>query len=59
VADDGTAVYAPQTSKGFVAPPRKNLLLVTNGLMAKYGMRKARRDGVAERLQALADERAG
>ena len=58
VADDGTAVYAPHTSKGFVAPPRKNLLLVTNGLMAKYGMRKARRDGVAERLQALAEERA-
>src|SRR5204863_4131620 len=30
VADDGTAVYAPHTSKGFVAPPRKKLLLVTN-----------------------------
>jgi hypothetical protein len=56
VADDGTAIYAPHTTKGFVAPPRKNLLLVSNGLMAKYGMRKARRDGVAERLQALADE---
>jgi hypothetical protein len=57
VAADGTATYAPHTTKGFVAPPRKNLLLVSNGLMAKYGMRKARREGVAERLQALADER--
>ena len=58
VADDGTAVYAPHTSKGFVAPPRKKLLLVTNGLMAKYGMRQARRHGLAERLQAGAAERA-
>jgi hypothetical protein len=57
VAADGTAVYAPHTTKGFVAPPRKNLLLVSNGLMAKYGMRKARREGVAEHLQALADGR--
>jgi hypothetical protein len=58
VADDGTAVYAPHTAKGFVAPPRKNLLLVTNGLMAKYGLRQARRNGLVERLQALAAERA-
>jgi hypothetical protein len=57
VADDGTAVYAPHTSKGFVAPPRKNLLLVTNGLMAKYGLRQARRHGLVERLRALEAER--
>jgi len=30
----GGAVYAPHTSRGFVAPPRKNLLLVLNGLLA-------------------------
>jgi hypothetical protein len=30
----GGAVSAPHTSRGFVAPPRKNLLLVSNGLLA-------------------------
>ena len=39
------------------APPRKNLLLVSNGLMAKVGYRQARRSGAAARLRALADER--
>jgi hypothetical protein len=53
VGDDGSATYAPHTSKGFSAPPRKNLLLVTNGLMAKYGARQARRTGAAEKLKAL------
>jgi hypothetical protein len=54
VASDGTAVYAPHTSKGFVAPPRKNLLLVSNGLFAKYGLWQGRRQGTAERLEKLA-----
>jgi hypothetical protein len=54
VAGDGTALYAPQTSKGFVAPPRKKLLLVSNGLFAKYGMWQARRQGTADRLELLA-----
>ena len=54
VSSDGTAVYAPHTSKGFVAPPRKKLLLVVNGLFAKYGMWQARRRGTAERLEQLA-----
>ena len=54
VADDRSAVYAPHTSKGFTAPPNKNLLLVTNGLIAKYGFHKARRAGVAESLQEVA-----
>src|SRR5438067_885808 len=31
VADDGAIAYRPHTSKGFLAPPRKNLLLVSNG----------------------------
>jgi hypothetical protein len=53
VADDGTAVYAPHTSKGFTAPPNKRLLLVSNGLMAKYGMRQAQRKGVLQHLQHL------
>jgi hypothetical protein len=42
-----------------VAPPRKNLLLVSNGLFAKYGMWQARRRGAAERLEQLAATAAG
>ena len=52
------AGYAPHTAKGFVAPPRKKLLLVSNGLFAKYGMWQARRQGTAERLERLAAEKA-
>ena len=47
-------VYAPHTSKGFVAPPHKDTLLVLNGLLAKVGMWQARRHGAAERLERLA-----
>jgi hypothetical protein len=57
VASDGSAVYAPHTAKGFVAPPRKKLLLVSNGLVAKYGLWQARRQGTAERLEQLAMDR--
>ena len=57
VADDGTTVYSPHTSKGFVAPPRKKLLLVSNGLFAKYGLWQARRQGTAERLERLSAEK--
>jgi hypothetical protein len=39
------ALYAPHTETGFVAPPNKTLLLFFNGLQAKQGVRKARRDG--------------
>jgi hypothetical protein len=53
VADDGTARYGPHSSKGFLAPPRKNLLLVSNGLMAKVGHWQAGRSGAAERLREL------
>jgi hypothetical protein len=56
VAADGTAIYSPHTSKGFVAPPRKNLLLISNGLLAKYGLWRARRRGTAGRLEQLAAE---
>ena len=56
VGGDGTAVYAPHTTRGFRAPPRKRLLLVSNGLLAKAGMWQARRTGTAQRLQALASE---
>ena len=57
VSEDG-AVYAPHTSKGFMAPPSKNLLLVLNGLLAKYGLWQARRHGTAERLERLTTENA-
>jgi hypothetical protein len=53
VAADGGAVYAPHTSKGFIAPPVKDLLLVSNGLFAKYGMWQARRTGLLRKLQRL------
>jgi hypothetical protein len=49
-----TAVYAPHTSKGFTAPPFKALMMVMNGLFAKYGMWQARRHGTIERLERLA-----
>jgi hypothetical protein len=48
------AIYAPHTSKGFIAPLRKNLLLISNGLLAKAGMWQARRNGEADRLARLA-----
>jgi hypothetical protein len=57
-AGDEGAVYAPHTYKGFVAPPRKSLLLVSNGLMAKFGTWQATRQGRAERLEELARQRA-
>lgn len=53
VAADGAAVHAPHTSKGFRAPPAKDLLLISNGLFAKYGMWNARRRGLLEKLQQL------
>ncbi|WP_199791532.1 hypothetical protein [Streptomyces sp. 142MFCol3.1] len=53
VTDEG-ALYAPHTAKGLAAPPYKTLLTVSNGLMAKYGLWRARRNGTAERLQELA-----
>ena len=37
--------YARTPHEGLVAPPRKKLLLVSNGLFAKYGMWQARRQG--------------
>jgi hypothetical protein len=56
VDDGGAAVYAPHTTKGFSAPAQKELLLVGNGLLAKFQMRQARRGGVPEKLQQLALE---
>jgi hypothetical protein len=36
-------LYAPHTEQGFRAPANKTLLLLANGLLAKRGLRKARR----------------
>jgi hypothetical protein len=52
VRGDG-AVYAPHTSNGFSAPANKNLLLVSNGLLAKYQLWQSRRKGTAARLQEM------
>jgi hypothetical protein len=40
-------LYAPHTDAGFRAPSNKTLLLIVNGLMAKRGVRQARRAGDA------------
>lgn len=48
------AIYAPHTSKGLSAPPYRTLLTASNGLLAKYGLWRAQRDGTSARLQALA-----
>jgi len=58
VADDGTAVYAPHVSKGYAAPPMKTMVLLFNGLYAKWGYRQAVRHGSAEHLRQLAAEHA-
>jgi hypothetical protein len=52
VADEGSAAatLAPHTEKGFVAPANKTLLLLLNGLVAKVGLRRARRAGRADLL---------
>jgi hypothetical protein len=41
--DGERALYAPHTETGFKAPANKTLLLLVNGLLAKRGLRKARR----------------
>ena len=41
------AVYAPHTESGFRAPPNKTLLLILNGLLAKIGLRRARKQAAA------------
>jgi hypothetical protein len=51
VGDDGDAVYAPHTSKGFAAAPQKSVMLIGNGLVAKYGMWQARRNDVLDSLE--------
>ncbi len=43
--EDG--LYAPHTASAFRAPSNKTLLLIANGLLAKQGLRKARREGRA------------
>ncbi len=43
--EDG--LYAPHTASAFRAPSNKTLLLLANGLLAKQGLRKARREGRA------------
>jgi hypothetical protein len=49
---EGTATYAPHTAAGFVGPPNKTLLLLGNGLVAKLGVRSARKAGRLTELPA-------
>ncbi len=48
VGEDGSVVYAPHTESGFRAPANKTILLLANGLMAKRGLRTARRAQAAK-----------
>jgi hypothetical protein len=45
--DGGQGLYAPHTEGGFRAPANKTLLLLANGLLAKRGLRRARRAATA------------
>jgi hypothetical protein len=47
VVDGERALYAPHTGFGFRAPANKTLLLLGNGLIAKRGLRRARRHAAA------------
>jgi hypothetical protein len=49
--DEGGALYAPHTESGFRAPANKTLLLLANGLLAKQGLRRARRRAAAQHAQ--------
>jgi hypothetical protein len=46
VGEEG-ALYAPHTESGFRAPANKTALLLANGLLAKRGLRRARRAAAA------------
>jgi Pyridoxamine 5'-phosphate oxidase len=49
VADERErGLYAPHTGFGFRAPANKTMLLLANGLLAKRGLRKARRAAAAQ-----------
>jgi hypothetical protein len=58
VDDRGLGVYAPHTSKGFAAPPQKEMLLLGNGLLAKFLTRRALRQDRPATLERLAQEHA-
>ncbi|MFI9509518.1 hypothetical protein [Nocardia sp. NPDC052566] len=45
--DGGGAVYAPHTASGFKIPPNKTIMLLANGLLARRGLAKARKEGRA------------
>jgi len=48
-----TAAYAPHTTSGFAAPPVKPVQLFFNGMFAKQGWRKARREGTLAELAKI------
>jgi hypothetical protein len=47
VDEAGRALYAPHSEIGYRAPPNKTLLLLLNGLLAKRGVRAARKAATA------------
>jgi pyridoxamine 5'-phosphate oxidase-like protein len=59
VGENGEATYAPHTETGYKAPANKTLLLVLNGLLAKRGVRAARRASAAASDAAATARSAG
>jgi hypothetical protein len=51
--DGDTAVYAPHTSSGVAAPPVKSVQNFFNGVFAKQGWHKARKEGTMAKLAEL------
>ena len=51
--DEEGALYAPHTESGFRAPANKTALLLANGLLAKRGLRKARRAAATQAARVL------
>jgi hypothetical protein len=52
VSSPHRGVYAPHTETGFRAPRNKTAMLLANGLLAHWGLRRARRSGRLEQLRA-------
>jgi hypothetical protein len=53
-AAGATLRYSPHTVKSLSTPPSRFLQQVGNGVLAKYGYRRAQRNGQLQRLEALA-----
>ncbi|HEX3778373.1 MAG TPA: hypothetical protein VHX38_01815 [Pseudonocardiaceae bacterium] len=58
-SSNGTIRYAPHTLHGLSAPPLKTVQALGNGMLAKYGLWQARRQGTLATLHSLAARTGG